>query len=620
MRSQFRLQTSRGPIHPYMAANQSPMLFQVDLHGVVDLLSNHLYSSQDVFVRELLQNSVDAVAARAALEPTYSGRILIELIGSGAGATLVVDDDGIGLTEAEVHEFLATIGRTSKRGTSLSELVDFIGQFGVGLLACFMVSDEIVVQTRSVRPGSSAFEWRGSAEGTYTLSEIRTERGPGMTLYLRSRPGTEGIFQPHHMKQLIRHYGGLLPVPISFKAGGPEELLTSPALPWETKGLSYQESREHVLRMGERLFGERFADYIPVEAPAGALSGIGFVLGHRAAPNSPRRHRAYLKRMLLTERADNLLPNWAYFVRCLVNAESLRPTASREAFYEDATLALVRDQLGEAIRDWIVRLAEEEPSRLDRFVSIHFEALKALATVDDDFFRIIIDVLPFETNEGVMSIGRLRRDEETIRYTPDRDTFRQIGPIARAQGLRLVDAGYSYDDDLLARLPLLAPPTKVDRVDGLWLANRFSEPTLEDRSEFATVLRQGDLALQEFHTDVVLRRFEPAHVAALHCLSSEGAFLRSVEQAREVSDQLFSSVLDGLADQGPASGRRAQLVLNLDNPITRTLSRVDEPEKLRNAIHLLYAQSLLSAHRALTEKEVDLLNQSTRRLLEWGLA
>src|SRR5688572_21874432 len=89
----------------------SPHTFQVDLRGLVDLLSQHLYASPRVYVRELLQNGVDAITARRALDPGAPGTVRMEATGSA----LRVTDSGVGLTESEVHELLATIGRSSKR-------------------------------------------------------------------------------------------------------------------------------------------------------------------------------------------------------------------------------------------------------------------------------------------------------------------------------------------------------------------------------------------------------------------------------------------------------------------------------------------------------------------------
>jgi len=123
--------------------------FQVDLRGIIEILSEHLYSGPEVFVRELLQNGVDAITARQQLEgQAFQPAVRLELSASEDGVpVLIFSDNGVGLLEAEVHQFLATIGKSSKRlvgerGTGSS---DFIGQFGIGLLSCFVVSNEIVM-------------------------------------------------------------------------------------------------------------------------------------------------------------------------------------------------------------------------------------------------------------------------------------------------------------------------------------------------------------------------------------------------------------------------------------------------------------------------------------------
>ena len=105
--------------------------FQVDLSGMVDLLSRHLYSGPQVFLRELLQNAVDALAARASCDPEAPARIRIRCGTTEDGrATLEVADTGSGLTADEAADLLATIGRSSKRDSLLGEgRAEFIGQF-----------------------------------------------------------------------------------------------------------------------------------------------------------------------------------------------------------------------------------------------------------------------------------------------------------------------------------------------------------------------------------------------------------------------------------------------------------------------------------------------------------
>ena len=188
--------------------------FQINLRGIIDLLSNHLYSRPEVFVRELLQNGVDAITARRQLEPGHAGEITLD--GDAAARkppTLEVTDNGIGLTEDEIHRFLATIGETSKRDADGRRTGDFIGQFGIGLLSCFVVSDEIVVVTARPRATALAVEWRGRPDGTYpcACSTPTWPRARRSTSLSRGQGGDLPAAIPS--RSLARHYGGLLPYP-----------------------------------------------------------------------------------------------------------------------------------------------------------------------------------------------------------------------------------------------------------------------------------------------------------------------------------------------------------------------------------------------------------------------
>ena len=126
--------------------------FQVDLRGLVDLLSQHLYSSPRVYIRELLQNAVDATTARRLLDPSVTAAVRIVIDDDG----LSITDSGVGLTEADAHQFLATIGNSSKRDDLAGARREFLGQFGIGLLACFTVANQIRVVTSASTGGATS--------------------------------------------------------------------------------------------------------------------------------------------------------------------------------------------------------------------------------------------------------------------------------------------------------------------------------------------------------------------------------------------------------------------------------------------------------------------------------
>jgi molecular chaperone HtpG len=595
--------------------------FQINLRGIIDLLSGHLYSTPEVFLRELLQNGVDAIRARQMLEPGFRGEATAEVVGGRRGGkvpTLAFTDNGVGLTEDEVHRFLATIGQSSKNEEFWHRPTDFIGQFGIGLLSCFVVSDEIVVVTRSARGGSPAMEWRGKPDGTYALKPLSGDLAPGTQVYLTAKKGFEHLFEPEHLAERLHHYGSLLPFPVRLVAGSSSRVLNAEGPPWRRTFPDEAGRRAALLDYGRAVFGEDFFDAIALRSQAGDVEGVAFVLPYSPSLASKRTHRVYLKNMLLSESAEDLVPDWAFFVKCVVNANDLRPTASRESFVEDDKLAETREALGGCLRDYLRGLARLDRPRLQQLIALHHLAIKALAAGDDDFFRLFIDWLPFETSAGRMTLGEYRKEHAVLRYTTQLDRFRQIARVAAAQGLCVVNAGYVHDDELMQKYREVFPDSPAEEVDPAGLAQSFEDLGLDEREEVFALVRAADLVLQPLRCSADVKKFLPAELPALYTTDREADFLRSAEQSREISDELWSSVLDSVAGRG-GPGAYAQLCLNFNNPLVRKMARLRDRKLLPRCIQMLYVQALLLGHHPLNAREMALLNEGLLGLIEWGI-
>ena len=188
--------------------------FQVDLKGIIRLLSENLYSSANVFLRELLQNAVDAIAARRKMEPDFKdGRIKITYHSHTDGqASLTFSDNGVGLTREEIHTFLSVIGQSSKRGKM--EQTSFIGQFGIGLLSCFLVADEIVVKSCSIRE-EKGWKWLGRSDGTYQVMAAEEAYPSGTRVEIMLNKKMARRYPEEKVTELLKEYGFLIRIPVA---------------------------------------------------------------------------------------------------------------------------------------------------------------------------------------------------------------------------------------------------------------------------------------------------------------------------------------------------------------------------------------------------------------------
>ncbi|MFE3721959.1 HSP90 family protein [Streptomyces cyaneofuscatus] len=596
--------------------------FQVDLRGLVDLLSHHLYSSPRVYLRELLQNAVDALTARRRLEPDApEGAFGIRLFADGS--VVRVEDDGVGLSEADVHTFLATIGRSSKRADGIAEQRgDFIGQFGIGLLSCFLVADEIHVLSRSARtPDAPAVEWRGHGDGSYSVRILPASARPrpGTTVTLTPRSDTGEWTRPDQVHALGRHFGSLLRHPVTFSdgtAGAPTVSVNPEPAPWARTYPTPGSRSRALAAYGEEVFGFAPLDTIELDLPAVGLKGIACVLPEAVPAGRRHGHRVHVKGMLLSEQADEILPEWAFFVRCVIDAESLRPTASRESLYEDDTLAAVRDALAERLREWIARAAASDPELLGRFLQAHHLAVKSLAVHDDEILRLLLPWLPFETTDGHTTLDEFARTHRTVLVTSSVEEFRQVAAIASAAGLGVVNGGYTYDRELVHRLPEIRPEASVADLDPATLTAHLDPVDRETELAASAYLALARDALAVFDCDVALRTFHPASAPALLVDSREARHERTRSQlAREQEGGLWGDILGALRQEAP----RAQLILNQLNPLVRTAVAIDEPELARTSAEALYGQAALLSRRPLRPAESSLINRSFLDLLAHAL-
>jgi molecular chaperone HtpG len=571
--------------------------FQVDLRGIVDLLSHHLYASPRVYVRELLQNAVDAITA---LGPEHSGMVSVDSSSGTGDGTLRIDDNGIGLTEAQVHELLATIGRSSKRDELGFARHEFLGQFGIGLLSCFLVADEIRVHTR--RDGADPVLWTGFSDGRYTVGP-GTEREPGTTVTLLPRRGAEEFLTGETVTDLARTYGSLLPVTVTVDG----RKITTGTLPWELPAQSR-------LSYAERTLGFHPFDVIELNVPAAGLTGAAFVLPTPVNPASRGGHRVYLKRMLLSESIEGLLPDWAFFARCVVDSTELRPTASREALYDDGMLAETRDAIADQLRGWLMRLSATDPRRLGEFLSIHHLGVKALALHDDEMLRLVEQWYPMQTNMGEVTLAEFRARHGVLRYAATADEFRQLAGVAAAQDMGLINGGYVYDAELIQRLAAIDGEVRAERLDPTDLTTRFTTVDAESELQMRPFLTAAQRRLDRLGCEVVVRAFDPVTLPALYLVSRAAAFQEDFTASRDQADDLWGGVLDALSRTVPTD--RPQLVLNHRNPLVRRVAALGDAELAGLAVESLYGQALLLGHHPIRPSDAALLTTSFLGLLD----
>ena len=589
--------------------------FKVNLGGMIDILSNHLYSSPDVFVRELLQNGTDAISARTAADGNFSeadGKVEIEVID---GKKIIFRDNGTGLNEEEIHQFLSVIGQSSKYDIENNRANgDYIGRFGIGLLSCFMVTDYICVRTRSYRSPDTVLEWKGMADGTYTIEKINDEIEIGTEIIIENNKKekdsdvVDDYYNCDTIANLVYYYGLFLKYPVYTVNGGERTRLN---LKFDFDAVK---NKELCMSMGKTFLGEEFLDCFTLKSPSGLFRGIAYVLPYPVSANVRNMHRIYLKNMLLTESGERLLPEWAFFIRCIINTNSLKPTSSREDFYEDETLDKARTEIADCIADYFEDLDFNNKNMLYEIVRIHNLAVKSVLSSSEGLDDILLPYIMFETSLGEMTGKEITEFGGTTFYTIDVNQFRQLAPLYAQRSELLINAGYVYENAILTKLADSSIDTDIEKLTDTDIDFMLDDSDFDGDPAAEKLLTIASRILKKYDCKAALKEFRPFDIPTLYTINEKAYEARQIRRAKESANEVFMGMLSSFEEE-ISSSTVACLYLNTNNLIVRKLIDCEDKEKIRCYIEILYVQSLLSGHFPLLHNEMKILNENLYKLM-----
>jgi molecular chaperone HtpG len=409
--------------------------FGAEVGRLLDLVVHSLYSEREIFLRELVANAADAVDRRRfealtdqTLAPPSDAKIRI--VPDKEGSTLLISDDGVGMTRQELIENLGTIARSGTRAFAQNlsnakpeDRPSLIGQFGVGFYSAFMVADRVEVTSRKAG-AEEAFTWASEGAGQFTLAPAVREQ-PGTDIVLHMKADASEYLEPMRLETVIRKWADHITLPITVFQDGKDQPANEGTALWrkaksETNEQSYKEFYRHL----GHFFDEPWATlHWRVEGTLEYFCLL-FIPGMKpfdAVDNDRDAHvRLHVRRMFITDKAD-LLPHWLRFVSGVVDTEDLPLNVSREMLQTTPVLARIRKALiGRVLTELKTRTkdADDYKKFWENFGSI----LKEGVWEDNDHRAEIAPLLRFHssTQEGWTSlpdyVSRMKEGQDTIYY------------------------------------------------------------------------------------------------------------------------------------------------------------------------------------------------------------
>jgi molecular chaperone HtpG len=455
------------------------MEFKTEVKELLNLMIHSLYSHKEIFLRELISNASDAID-KARFESLTNKDILantgewkIKIVVDKSAGTLMVSDNGIGMTHDEVIAELGTIAHSGTkdfllalRSKELKDKPELIGQFGVGFYSAFMVSDKVTVITRkATEPTKKAVKWESTADGAFTVEEAEKERaGTDVTLHLKA--DDKNYLNEWEIKSIIRKYSDYIEHPVimdverekdnplekgkQIKVTEEEQMNAGKAIwlrdPSEVKADEYNEFYKHISHdFGDpaKIIHYRAEGtseftallYIPAKAPYGIL-----YRDYKIGPT------LYVKRVQIMDHCEQLIPEYLRFIRGVVDSSDLPLNVSREILQNNKHVDVIKRNVTKKVLE---TLSDMKKNAYDTYVSFHKEFGRVLKEgIHFDFSRKeqIADLLLFastKTEPGMFTTleayvnnmpiaqGEIYyitgRPDENILQSPYLEAFREKG-------------------------------------------------------------------------------------------------------------------------------------------------------------------------------------------------
>ena len=592
--------------------------FQAEVRELLKLMIHSLYSNREIFLRELVSNASDAndrLRFEAIAHPELladDAELKIWLEADPAAGTLIIRDNGIGMTREEAIAHLGTIAKSGTaeffRKLSGDQQKDsqLIGQFGVGFYSAFIVADRVEVLTRKAgAPPEQGVRWESQADGDFTVESVaRPERGTAVVLHLKA--DAKEFAEGYRLRSLIRRYSDHIGFPVLMRKEGVASLefeaVNQARALWtrpraEVTEDEYKQFYQHVSHdhadpiawSHNKVEGKREYTsllYLPSRAP--------FDLWQRDAA---RGLKLYVRRVFIMDDAEQFLPLYLRFVKGVIDSSDLPLNVSRELLQEDSEVEAIRGGLAKRILDLITRIAGEEPEKYRAFWKEFGAVLKEGVTEDPASREKILPLLRFASTheageEPAVSlrdyVGRMQAGQERIYYLiGDSVAVARSSPYIeelRQRGLEVLLLGERIDEWIMGQL-------------GEFEGKRFKDVSRGDL-ELGPLAGEADRQRQE----EALKANKPLLKRVKDALGERVLEVRVSARLREspaclvLGDQEMGASMRRMlaaAGQKPPESKPA-LELNVEHPLVKYLDGEGDAERFAEVALLLYDQAALA--------------------------
>ncbi|RDI48034.1 molecular chaperone HtpG [Falsibacillus pallidus] len=604
------------------------MQFKAESKRLLEMMINSIYSQKEIFLRELISNSSDAIDKiyyRALTDESLSFNkedYYIKVIADKDNRTLMIRDTGIGMTKDELEEHLGVIAKSGslafKTENEAKDGHDIIGQFGVGFYSAFMVADVVTVRTKALG-SDTAYQWKSEGADGYTIDTCEKD-GVGTEIILTIKENTEDesydeYLEEYRLKAIIKKYSDFIRYPIKMDVTGrrpkegsedefedyTEEQVINSMVPIWRKNKNELKDEDYENFYNEKRYGfDKPLKHIHISVD-GAVRYNAILFIPEQIPfdyyskEFEKGLELYSNGVLIMEKCADLLPDYFSFVKGMVDSEDLSLNISREILQQDKQLKLIAKNIKNKIKNQLQAMMKDDREKYEEFFKsfgrqLKFGVYSDFGSNKDDLKDLLIFYSSKEKKMVSLAeyVSRMPEDQKYIYYASG-ESYERIEKLPQTE--MVADKGYEIlyfteDIDEFAIKMLMNYEDKEFKSVSSGDLGLDADDKEKDEKEDASENKELFEAMKDLLSDKV-KAVRASKRLKSHpvCLTAEGELTIEMEK-------ILRAMPDAQNQQIKAD---KVLEINVNHEVFKSLkdSFENDKEKLALYTNLLYSQALL---------------------------
>lgn len=575
----------------------------IHTENIFPIIKKWLYSDKDIFIRELISNSCDAISklkqlhlmgeAQVAQDTSYHITVRLD----EENKTIQVIDNGIGMTDEEVKKYINQIAFSGaedfvqKYKDKTDGSSEIIGHFGLGFYSSFMVADKVRIDTLSYREGAQAVSWECEGGTEYDLgTSEREQRGTTITLFI-GEDGKE-FLDAYTLRSTIEKYCAFMPVEIYFENvkedkenNTDQKPLNDPHPLWmkDPKECTEEEYKTFYKKVFHDFNDPLFWIHLNMDYPFRLKGILYFPKLRHEFESSEGQIQLYNNQVFVANNIKEVIPEFLLLLKGTLDCPDLPLNVSRSFLQNDGYVRKISDYITKKVADKLNSVYKKEKENYEKFWDDINPFIKYGCMRESKFHDKVKDIVIYKTtNEEYVTLKEYlernnEKHENKVYYVTDEKQQAQYVNLFKEQGLEAVILTSSIDSHFITHLEMKEPSVRFERVD-----SDLSETLKENENAVSSEEKE---ALQNLFKDSLHAQNLKIEVEALKSQNLSAVILLS-EQARRMQDmsKMFGNM--GI----PMMEEEKTLVLNRNHPLIQKVLELQKEENQKETVELICQQ------------------------------